>query len=448
MLEVLELRGGRPVDKKFNISRPPSLKLHQYHVDRSLVCFNISNLRKPGNWEVTWNNQTMAFSHRADRLPVDSVLIRQIANSGRYFRYRYTEGSKTMRVGEVSPGYCAHIIQPDTCTEQMRELGIGFFTWKLCNMVMSYSVPYVLPDDAYFICGRKAYKWLAPNSEGLCYIGRVMPEVMTITHDKMKDVHRNAQAPYTHTHYEHIVKRHLIDRTEHVASDLIHESTGIQFLLALAITRTARGIINYRYIHALANLIDNITEMYDDTFRYTGRELQAYETELIQHRMVLNYITAVTGGYCVTLATQYGVKCCTYITNSTDDLTEIIDQKMDNILQLKWEFRRRHNLTLTAVSNELTGWVSWLNPRNWFSGLGEWAQNVIMSVGKFLLYILGVVIIIGLIFRCVRILTRRKHSTKLMSLRSGGIVTAADLIYDPSIETMGVIPSCSLASGF
>ncbi|XP_063791252.1 uncharacterized protein LOC134945731 isoform X2 [Pseudophryne corroboree] len=82
-------------------------------------------------------------------------------------------------------------------------------------------------DDAYFICGRKAYKWLTPSSERLCYIGRVLPEVMTTAHNKMKDIHCNAQTPYTHTNYEHIVKRHLIDRTEVAASDLINESTGI-----------------------------------------------------------------------------------------------------------------------------------------------------------------------------------------------------------------------------
>lgn len=61
------------------------------------------------------------------------------------------------------------------------------------------------------------------------------------------------------------------------------------------------------------------------------------------------------------------------------------------------------------------------------------------NVGKFLLCILGVIIIIGLIFKCVLIMMRRKkvqRPTNLMSMRSEGVENAADLVYSPEIEAV------------
>lgn len=79
------------------------------------------------------------------------------------------------------------------------------------------------------------------------------------------------------------------------------------------------------------------------------QELYAhYREKLVKHRMVLNYLTAVSGGYCVNLSTQFGIKCCTYITDNTDN-PQVIDHKMDEICQLKWEFGRSHNVSLSTV---------------------------------------------------------------------------------------------------
>lgn len=139
----------------------------------------------------------MAFSHRADKEPVYSELVRKIIANGKHFRYRYTRGYNTRAVGKVLLGYCENVIQPKTCVEQSWGQDSSY-------MILMHSVCYILPDYMYFICGRKVYTWLSPNSEGLCYLGRVLSGIMTITHDHIVNIHRNSSPPYIHTHHKHI----------------------------------------------------------------------------------------------------------------------------------------------------------------------------------------------------------------------------------------------------
>lgn len=86
----------------------------------------------------------------------------------------------------------------------------------------------------------------------------------------MVEIPNNALPRYIHTQYKHREKRSVIHDNRSVATDLITESTGFQVLVQLDRTKTARGELNCKCNQALAHLIDDITEMYDDAFRYTG----------------------------------------------------------------------------------------------------------------------------------------------------------------------------------
>ncbi|XP_075064043.1 uncharacterized protein LOC142151874 [Mixophyes fleayi] len=350
--EVLELRGGRPIEGRYNNTRSPSLTLRQYSVDRSLLCLNISHAKRLENWEADLSDQTMArHAHFGERLrPPISRNVDGSHKLGRVTKH------KKVSIGKVSIDNCKNVIHADTCLEQMETLGMGSFIETLCDVINGHTVPYVLPDDVYFVCGKKTYSWVTPSSKGLCFLAKLVPEIMTITHEEMVGIHKTTSPPYIHTQYEHRAKRNMIPGEDPIATKLISETAGFQVMVALDLTRTARGTLNFKYIQDLAKLIDNIIEMYDDTFRYTGRELQAYKKELVQHRLVLNYLTSITGGYCVTLATQFGVKCYMYIINNTDDPKEVIDRKMDEILQLKWEFRRNHNSSLYGYMRSGKRW--------------------------------------------------------------------------------------------
>lgn len=434
--ELLGLKEGRPTEGEYNATRSPSLRLRQYTADKSFICLNVTSRKTVGYWEIVWYNLTMAYTVRPDRKNIIPSQVEMVKRNKGYRTFGWWVKPNQVRVGEVNVKSCAMIIQADTCFEQMKTLGKGDFMKTLCNTLVIHTIPYVLPEDVYYICGRKAYKWLAPNPQGLCYLGRVVPEVMAVSHETMMDIHKNNPPPYIHTHYEHREKRALGGDSKQPATNLISESEGYQFLVQLDFTRTARGTLNFNYIQALARLIDNITNMYDETFRYTGLELQAYKKELVQHRMVLNYLTAITGGYCITLSTQFGVKCCTYITNNTDDPQEVINHKMDEILQLKWEFRRTHNVSLSTVGEEIVGWVSWLNPANWFSGFGNWVKELVSSIGKFLFLVIVVIIVVAVSVKCVLTVVRcsRRSNTVVMNLNKVIGVTNNDLYYDPEIE--------------
>lgn len=49
-------------------------------------------------------------------------------------------------------------------------------------------IPYTLPENLYFICGRRACKWLPPNYEGICYIGELIPSTIVMEHKDLIDI--------------------------------------------------------------------------------------------------------------------------------------------------------------------------------------------------------------------------------------------------------------------
>lgn len=62
-------------------------------------------------------------------------------------------------------------------------------------------------------------------------------------------------------------------------------------------------------------------------------------SKLLQHRLVLDYLPAQTGGYCLTLETKLEMHCCNYITNDTSDPEAVIDNYMNKARNLKENFQ-------------------------------------------------------------------------------------------------------------
>ncbi|XP_075044752.1 uncharacterized protein LOC142104145 [Mixophyes fleayi] len=194
--EVFELKGGRSIDRRYNITRSPSLKLRQYSLDRSLLYLNISHVKRLENWEADPPDQTMARHTSIDGRLSRSSITR---NSDGHHRLRRINRDRRVSIGKFPLVYCQNVIHVDTCFKQMETLGMGSFIKTLCNIINDRTVPYVLPDDVYYVCGRKAYSWLTLRSKGLCFLGKLVSEVMTITHDEMIDIHRTTSPPNIHT---------------------------------------------------------------------------------------------------------------------------------------------------------------------------------------------------------------------------------------------------------
>ncbi|PIO32632.1 hypothetical protein AB205_0208030, partial [Aquarana catesbeiana] len=76
----------------------------------------------------------------------------------------------------------------------------------------------------------------------------------------------------------------------------------------------------FSFIIVLADLMDNITALYDGNFIALAIELKMIKKEVLQHRLVLDYLTASQGGIC----TIGGTTSCNYIGNDTKTEDAII----------------------------------------------------------------------------------------------------------------------------
>lgn len=263
----------------------------------------------------------------------------------------------------------------------------------ISTMVLLYDYPFLLPGDVYYICGETAYKWLPTNSEGLCYLGRLVPQFYTITHNQLKKVMSQPSKRYKRDETE------VINKIDKKMVPLIHKSVGHRVGISFGNVYTWGNMgfmTNQNDIERLASFIDNITEIYDTTFRYVGHELQGFKNELLQHRFVLDYLTAQTGGYCLTLETELGLHCCSYITNDTSNPEVIINEYMDEARDLKQNFRTQNY----DKDSKNDSWWSWLDPSTWFSGLGTFLSNILYSCLKFIFIILVVILSI---YACYKI---------------------------------------------
>lgn len=136
----------------------------------------------------------------------------------------------------------------------------------------------------------------------------------------------------------------------------------------------------FSFIIDLADLMDNITALYDRNFIALAIELKMIKKEVLQPRLVLDYLTASQGGICAIV----GTTCCNYIGNDTKTEDAIISH-VEKVQQMKVKFHKEYTET-TWVEGSWESWLSWLNPLNWFSGIVGWFSGILHGI----LYIVGI----------------------------------------------------------
>lgn len=109
---------------------------------------------------------------------------------------------------------------------------------------------------------------------------------------------------------------------------------------------------SFSFIIGLAELMHNITALYDRSFVVLDTELKKIKKEFIQHRLVLDYLTASQGGMC----TIVGTGCCNYIGNYTKAEGAIISH-VERVQQLKLGFWEKKHTETAWVEGS---WESWL----------------------------------------------------------------------------------------
>lgn len=160
------------------------------------------------------------------------------------------------------------------------------------------------------------------------------------------------------------------------AKELTHIDRVKKFGLALSIFRLQ--VQNAHSIENLAELFDKVTEYVFDALNTTNAMTEQLILVINQHTDVLDYLTASQGGMCQIV----GPACCHYV-DSSGSLQ--VKHDLEQAKRLKKEFRKAHY----EEDSQWPEWLGWLNPANWFSGLGRWVSGILHTA----LYVLLISII-------------------------------------------------------
>ncbi|XP_038662064.1 endogenous retrovirus group PABLB member 1 Env polyprotein-like [Scyliorhinus canicula] len=143
-------------------------------------------------------------------------------------------------------------------------------------------------NGTYFICGHKAYPWLPTNWSGSCYMGFIVPG---ITHYTDLAEHLHIRAPRSLVPWE-------------VIATLLWPQFG-----------------SIRALQKVMKLRDILEQVANDT---------AEALTYISEELALDYLLANEGGTCAVV----GSECCTYIPDSSENITHLVDHIRDGVKRL------------------------------------------------------------------------------------------------------------------
>uniref|UniRef100_A0A803J3I4 Uncharacterized protein n=1 Tax=Xenopus tropicalis TaxID=8364 RepID=A0A803J3I4_XENTR len=216
-----------------------------------------------------------------------------------------------------------------------------------------------LPNQLYFICGNNVYKWLPYNWAGNCYIGNIAPKFRVLFENPKGHV-RNWKRHFASSHVNELPEEW----------DTSEENRFVMILIphygvakAVQMMRRMSRIIE----HALNNTLDGLTSLTE--------EVRQMRLVVLQNRASLDYILASKGGVCALI----GDECCTYISDKSLEVEDDISEARKSVAKLH---------------AQNTG--SWL-----FSWLGQWGQQLFMYITSFIIFILGIFLVIKIISVCI-----------------------------------------------
>lgn len=250
-----------------------------------------------------------------------------------------------------------------------------------------------LPPGVYFVCGRKAYKWLVPKDWGECTLAKLEPATW-VWEDSDFPIR---QAP-----------QHMLYKRDTQAKHLIHTPWYKKF--GLSLTLVGLSIVNAKHIEKLADLFDNITAIMFRDLNITSTLTAQLILVTNQHTVVLDYLTAAQGGMCQIV----GPACCHYIDDSG---TVLVQHDLERAKKLKEDFRKENSEDDWNLN--WPSWLSWLNPANWFTGVGGWLSGVLHAGAQILMIGLVLYIVFKLIILLIgKCCVKRKKSLKVSGKES------------------------------
>ncbi|XP_073430116.1 uncharacterized protein [Dendrobates tinctorius] len=290
----------------------------------------------------------------------------------------------TSPCGNPDAGYCSPLGQsPPWCMLQ----NASAFIDLVHRLVLQHSALWDLPSDMFWVCGDNAYKWLPVGVRGACTLGRLTPATFVIPNDQL-----NTQSIPKHTLYKR-------------AADNTPRLSGRPHIVQMSV---ANKIVSSIFIYPM------ITQMWDKLVRATDylddqiwdildilNTTVAVQNQLIivtnQHTIVLDYLTAAQGGMCQVI----GPACCHYIDpNSTIKLK----LKKEDVQRLRDQYDKDNDRTKDSWWSDT---FSFLNPANWFKGIGGWIAGIILSLLRIAVCLLIIYVLLKLVFWCISVCKKR-----------------------------------------
>ncbi|KAM4040851.1 syncytin-1-like isoform 1-T3 [Anomaloglossus baeobatrachus] len=252
-------------------------------------------------------------------------------------------------------------------------------TLRFASVVMALLNEYQfeLPKGIYIVCGEKAYRWIPKGAEGTCTLARLEPATWVWNEEDFpyKNIPQHMLAKRdTDTNSDKQTKKHLFSTPWYAQAGMV--LTGPLGVMLGTVRNT-------QMIQELGDIFDNVTDLLFDAINIES----AYTKQLIiitnQHSMVLDYLTASSGGFCQVV----GPSCRHFI--NPEGLMQVTHD-INQAERLKKGFKEANALGELPFPS----WLSWLNPLNLFKGVGGWITGIIHYViqGAFIILVIAVLI--------------------------------------------------------
>ncbi|XP_073508222.1 syncytin-2-like [Phyllobates terribilis] len=296
----------------------------------------------------------------------------------------YQNGAPTC--GNPAAGYCSPLgQQPGWCMMS----NVSKFVDLVHRLILQHSALWNLPASMYWVCGDKALKWLPVGVTGTCTLARLTPATYIVTPDQLDPL----SIP------KHTLHKRSADNKERPSGrPHIVQMGGVnKFFSALFIYPMLTQTWD-----KLVEATDYLDDQIWDILEVVNGSL-AVQNQLIivmnQHTLVLDYLTAAQGGMCQII----GPACCHYIDNSS---VLTLKHKLEDVVKLRRLYDEAN------LKNQDSWWAntfSFLNPANWFKGIGGWLAGIVQAILQVLLMCLAVYLVFKLFLMCIQRCTKRKH---------------------------------------
>ncbi|XP_076132925.1 syncytin-1-like [Alosa pseudoharengus] len=220
----------------------------------------------------------------------------------------------------------------------------------------------------YVVCGQYAYSYLPPNWQGSCYLAYVVPAVRIVE------------------------REHLVGESTSIHPRTKRDAFGGHSIVATPTQRFFAALIPIYGLTVALDEIRDLVHIVDVVANDTARALSDIERELyavrqvaLQNRLCLDVVLASKGGACALI----GQECCTYVPDSTVNVSNYIKDIYANVQQLK-----RDN-----GSWSLGGWLS------------SWGGSLFAQIVQLILPLLIPIFVIYLAIQVVLCIIKRATTT-------------------------------------